>query len=175
MFVTERKHKKVQRQNATGVQLSPYSFTICSVDNINKRSCYLIWCLLLKENIKKVQRQNAIGVQLSPDSFTICSVDNINKRSCYAYVQSSDLSRGIDGTAVQMVELRPLTIKGDKMDLIPLSLIVLYLRVNRTFIIEKKYAQHLTCHYIESKKMNNDKELIQSDPTSCLQNQKGNN
>ena len=28
---------------------------------------------------------------------------------------------------------------------------------------------------IKSKKINNDQELIQSDPTSCPQNQKGNN
>ena len=28
---------------------------------------------------------------------------------------------------------------------------------------------------VESKKMSNDQELIQSDPTSCPQNQKGNN
>ena len=32
---------------------------------------------------------------------------------------------------------------------------------------------HLPC--IPSKKINNDQELIQSDPTSCPQNQKGNN
>ena len=28
---------------------------------------------------------------------------------------------------------------------------------------------------LQSKKISNDQELIQSDPTSCLQNQKGNN
>ena len=34
---------------------------------------------------------------------------------------------------------------------------------------KKKIATHW-----RSKKISNDKELIQSDPTSCLQNQKGN-
>ena len=29
--------------------------------------------------------------------------------------------------------------------------------------------------YFQSKKISNDQELIQSDPTSCPQNQKGNN
>ena len=29
--------------------------------------------------------------------------------------------------------------------------------------------------FIQSKKISNDQELIQSDPTSCPQNQKGNN
>ena len=32
-----------------------------------------------------------------------------------------------------------------------------------------------TCHVMRSKKINNDQELIQSDPTSYPQNQKGNN
>ena len=64
-----------------------------------------------------IQTQNEIGVQLSPESFTICSVDNINKCSCYAYVKSSDRRRGFDGTSVQMVEPRPLTVKWDKKEL----------------------------------------------------------
>ena len=61
-----------------------------------------------------IQRKKDIGVQLSAESFTVCSVDNINKRSSYAYVKSNDLSRGFDGTSVQVVEPMPLTIKWDK-------------------------------------------------------------
>ena len=30
-----------------------------------------------------------------------------------------------------------------------------------------------SCYFIQSKKTSNDQELIQSDPTSCPQNQKG--
>ena len=37
-------------------------------------------------------------------------------------------------------------------------------------IAEKKPPEHL-----QSKKIGNDQELIQSDPISCPQNQKGNN
>ena len=34
---------------------------------------------------------------------------------------------------------------------------------------------HVASHWVESKKISNDQELRQSDPTSCPQNQKGNN
>ena len=34
---------------------------------------------------------------------------------------------------------------------------------------------HVYIFYIQSKKISNDQELIQSDPISCPQNQKGNN
>ena len=42
------------------------------------------------------------------------------------------------------------------------------------------YVKHCVCNYtiqltLKSKKISNDQDLIQSDPTSCPQNQKGNN
>ena len=42
--------------------------------------------------------------------------------------------------------------------------------VGRSKVMELQGRLHL-----ESKKISNDQELIQSDPTSCPQNQKGNN
>ena len=50
------------------------------------------------------------------------------------------------------------------------------------FIAVKQYAflticegSAVFCCFLVSKKISNDQELIQSDPTSCPQNQKGNN
>ena len=40
--------------------------------------------------------------------------------------------------------------------------------------LSKRHIESKTV-YMESKKISNDQELIQSDPISCPQNQKGNN
>ena len=51
-------------------------------------------------------------------------------------------------------------------------------KCNDQELIQSNYISHLyhqMSHVIRSKKISNDQELIQSDPTSCPQNQKGNN
>ena len=46
---------------------------------------------------------------------------------------------------------------------------------------DTRYPEHVAVHpsgnggLVQSKKISNDQELTQSDPTSCPQNQKGNN
>ena len=45
--------------------------------------------------------------------------------------------------------------------------------VKRAILLSTK--RHLKMYQTESKKISNDQEMIQSDPTSCPQNQKGNN
>ena len=46
----------------------------------------------------------------------------------------------------------------------------MYMYYEKVNIVFRYITQHL-----ESKKISNDQELIQSDPISCPQNQKGNN
>ena len=57
--------------------------------------------------------------------------------------------------------------------------LITYARYKHEFVCEKKKKKkNLRFYYrkeIQSKKISNDQELIQSDPTSCPQNQKGNN
>ena len=52
-----------------------------------------------------------------------------------------------------------------------------YKRYDLCFNIRHKYNFYVYILFfeMESKKINNDEELIQSDPASCPQNQKGNN
>ena len=45
----------------------------------------------------------------------------------------------------------------------------------KVYIPHKKKPRRKVYLYQKSKKISNDQELIQSDPTSCPQNQKGNN
>ena len=51
--------------------------------------------------------------------------------------------------------------------------------INRIYLpelqLKKANTSDTKAHCLESKKISNDQELIQSDPTSCPQNQKGNN
>ena len=54
-----------------------------------------------------------------------------------------------------------------------------YRKIKRKIRTEMKMAKETwiqgQCQEVESKKISNDQELIQSDPTSCPQTQKGNN
>ena len=47
--------------------------------------------------------------------------------------------------------------------------------LGKLFKVVHRGKELLTVHSNQSKKISNDQELIQSDPTSCPQNQKGNN
>ena len=47
--------------------------------------------------------------------------------------------------------------------------------VNRNLLSLQSFATRFKNIYLKSKKISNDQELIQSDPTSCPQNHKGNN
>ena len=49
----------------------------------------------------------------------------------------------------------------------------MYLRLHVTYIIIIKTKKHFRILHIKSKKISNDQELIQLDPISCPQNQKG--
>ena len=46
---------------------------------------------------------------------------------------------------------------------------------NTCFVLHQKLSEILGLSIRKSKKISNDQELIQSDPISCPQNQKGNN
>ena len=50
-----------------------------------------------------------------------------------------------------------------------------FIRKNHYFHLSSFKKLLSSCWLIQSKKISNDQELIQSDPTSCPQNQKGNN